>query len=137
MGRAGRLAPLARVPDVRLFSLQMGPGRADLTAGRDFEITDLSSDFDAESLADAAAAISNLDLVVTVDTAPAHLAGALGVPVSVALATNADWRWLRGSRGFPWYPTMHLFRQSRAGQWSDVFGASPARWPVGSPRDRT
>jgi hypothetical protein len=72
-------------------------------------------------LADTAAIMMNLDLVVTPDTALAHLAGGLGVRVWVALPRVADWRWLTDVETSLWYPTMRLFRQSRAGQWDDVF----------------
>ena len=69
-------------------------------------------------LADTAALIATLDLVVTVDTSIAHLAGALGVPTWVLLPYNADWRWLEGRSDSPWYPSMKLFRQPAAGDWS-------------------
>ncbi|HEV3484249.1 MAG TPA: hypothetical protein VG106_02505, partial [Vicinamibacterales bacterium] len=61
-----------------------------------------------------------LDLVVTVDTMTAHLAGALGVPVWALLPANADWRWMERRDDSPWYPTMRLFRQQRAGEWEPV-----------------
>src|SRR4051812_24450786 len=70
---------------------------------------------------DTAAVMKNLDLVVTSDTAIAHLAGALGVPVWVALQDVPDWRWLLDRDDSPWYPPMRLSRQSRPGQWDDVF----------------
>ena len=70
---------------------------------------------------DTAAVLKNLDLVISVDTAIAHLAGALGIPVWVALPFAPDWRWLMGREDSPWYPTMRLFRQTRPGQWEDVF----------------
>ena len=70
---------------------------------------------------DAAAVLKNLDLVISVDTAIAHLAGALGIPVWVALPFAPDWRWLMGREDSPWYPTMRLFRQDRAGDWASVF----------------
>ena len=62
--------------------------------------------------------MTGLDLVVTSDTAAAHLAGALGVPVWAALSAVADWRWLRGRDDTPWYPTMRLFRQTEVGAWA-------------------
>jgi ADP-heptose:LPS heptosyltransferase len=70
---------------------------------------------------DSAAVMQNLDLVITSDTAIAHLAGALGVPVWVALATSADWRWFLERDDSPWYPTMRLFRQTQRGAWPPVF----------------
>lgn len=70
---------------------------------------------------DSAAVIKTLDLVVTADTAIAHLAGGLGVPVWVALPHVSDWRWLIGRNDSPWYPTMRLFRQGAPGQWEQVF----------------
>jgi precorrin-6B methylase 2 len=73
-----------------------------------------------EDFCDTAAVISQLDLVLCVDTAVAHLAGALGKPVWVMLPSPADWRWLEGREDSPWYPTMRLFRQSRRGEWDDV-----------------
>jgi hypothetical protein len=76
----------------------------------------------AESWLETAALISALDLVVSVGTAVAHLAGALGVPVWVALPfVPSDWRWLIGRDDSPWYPSMRLFRQKERGQWNDVF----------------
>ncbi|HEV3025416.1 MAG TPA: glycosyltransferase family 9 protein, partial [Pirellulales bacterium] len=68
-----------------------------------------------------AALMRNLDLVITCDSAPAHLAGALGVPVWVAVAFSSDWRWMVGRADSPWYPTLRLFRQRRPGDWAAVF----------------
>ncbi len=70
--------------------------------------------------ADAAALLSGLDLVITVDTAMAHLAGALGKPVWILLPHVADWRWLKNREDSPWYPTARLFRQAVAGDWASV-----------------
>ena len=70
---------------------------------------------------DTAAIMKNLDLVITSDTSVPHLAGALGVPVWVALPFVPDWRWLLDRGDSPWYPTMRLFRQGRAGDWAGVF----------------
>jgi hypothetical protein len=64
--------------------------------------------------------ISALDLVITIDSMPAHLAGALGVPVWTLLLREADWRWMKGRSDSPWYPTMRLFRQARQGDWDGV-----------------
>jgi predicted negative regulator of RcsB-dependent stress response len=108
------LAPLLKVTGVRWFSLQKDEG--ELTTG----ITDLApviGDF-----ADTAALIAGLDLVITVDTACAHLAGALGKPCWVLLpAWMPDWRWLAERADTPWYPrVMRLFRQRRDGAWDEV-----------------
>ena len=73
-----------------------------------------------EDFADTAALIDQLDLVVTVDTSVAHLAGALGKETWVLLPFSADWRWLESRDDSPWYPNMRLFRQSSAGEWGSV-----------------
>ncbi len=115
-------APLAGLPGVRLVSLQKGFG-SEQVAAVDFPVLDLSDQLDEEAgpFMDTAAVIRSLDLVVAPDTATAHLAGALGAPVSLALQFSPDWRWLLNRDDSPWYPTMRLFRQSTFGQWSDVF----------------
>ncbi|HEX4144621.1 MAG TPA: tetratricopeptide repeat protein [Pirellulales bacterium] len=114
--------PLARVPGVRLISLQKGFG-SEQVAGVDFPVLDLGERLDetAGPFMDTAAVIRGVDLVVTPDTAIAHLAGALGAPVWLALQFSPTWRWLRGRDDSPWYPTARLFRQTRLGQWADVF----------------
>jgi ADP-heptose:LPS heptosyltransferase len=71
---------------------------------------------------EAAAAMMNLDLIISTDTMPAHLAGALGKPVWLFLHYMADWRWMLYREDSPWYPTMRLFRQTRLGDWDDVVG---------------
>jgi tetratricopeptide (TPR) repeat protein len=115
-----QFAPLARVPGVHLLSLQKNVGREQLAAReRRFPVTDLSGQL--EDFVDTAAVMKNLDLVITSDTSIAHLAGALGVPVWVALHEFSDWRWLQNRDDCPWYPTMRLCRQARLGQWEDVF----------------
>ncbi len=119
-------APLARVPGVRLFSLQKGPGSEQAAAVRaDWPIVEFGPDFDSRrgTFMDTAAVMRNMDLVITSDTALAHLAGGLGVPVWVPLGTACDWRWLDAGEDCPWYPTMRLFRQSRLGDWAGVFAA--------------
>src|SRR5262249_7580089 len=107
----------------RLVSLQKGPGTEQLHAeARRLGVLDLGEALDADgAFLDTAAVIESLDLVVTVDTAVAHLAGALGAPVWLALATIVDWRWLLGREGSPWYPTLRLFRQEKLGDWRAVF----------------
>ena len=104
--------------------MQKGPGVEQLKAlkGR-FSVQERGEGLDAEGGAflDTAAVMQNLDLVVTADTAVAHLAGALGVPVWVAVAAVADWRWMVGREETPWYPTLRLFRQHALGNWEGVF----------------
>jgi tetratricopeptide (TPR) repeat protein len=119
-------APLAAVPGVRLISLQSGFGEQQLWENPPgFAVQRLSADYDVggHAFLDAAAAMAVLDLVVTCDTSIAHLAGALGRPVWVALKRDVEWRWLRGRDDSPWYPTMRLFRQKTAGDWGSVFAA--------------
>jgi tetratricopeptide (TPR) repeat protein len=113
------LRPLAAIPGVTLYSLQVGPGREELT-GFDppFPAVDLAPDFP-----NTAAAIDELDLVVTVDTSIAHLAGALGKPTYVMLPYDACFRWMLDRDETPWYPSVRLFRQSTPGQWTDVVAA--------------
>jgi tetratricopeptide (TPR) repeat protein len=118
------LEPLARVEGVRLFGLQKGPGREQIEeVARCFAVVDLGGELDETGGAflDSAAVMQSLDLVVSVDTAAAHLAGALGVPVWMALSRIADWRWLRERGDSPWYPSMRLFRQKELGDWRSVF----------------
>jgi tetratricopeptide (TPR) repeat protein len=114
-------APLAGMAGVHLFSLQVGESAEDLPVLEELGVTDLGSRFDPSTFADAAAVVRNLDLVITVDTAVAHLAGALGTPVWLALPYRPDWRWLLDREDSPWYPTMRLFRQPQPGQWPAVF----------------
>ena len=115
---------LAKIDGVTLVSLQKGHGDDDVIAIRNqIGLLDFGIELDLHGGAfmDTAAIMLNVDLVITVDSAPAHLAGALGVPVWLALSRVADWRWLLDRQDSPWYPTMRLFRQSIAGDWHDVF----------------
>lgn len=116
------LAPLATVPGISFVSLQTGPAAADLrTPPEGLAIEDFSGcigDF-----ADTAALICCLDLVVTVDTAIAHLAGALGAPVWLLNRFDADWRWSRAQDVAPWYPTLLQVRQPEPGAWGAVVRA--------------
>jgi hypothetical protein len=109
-----RLAPLLELPALHFFSLQKGaaagPAHLPLT-----DFMDEMGDF-----ADTAALIANLDLVISVDTAVAHLAAALGKPVWLLDRFDACWRWFVGRRDSPWYPTLRLYRQPRAGDWEAV-----------------
>jgi ADP-heptose:LPS heptosyltransferase len=74
-----------------------------------------------DGLREVAAAMEAVDLMITSDTGPTHLAGALGRPTFVALGDRPDWRWMHGRTDTPWYPTMRLFRQKKRGDWPGVF----------------
>ncbi|MDR3515505.1 MAG: tetratricopeptide repeat protein [Azospirillaceae bacterium] len=125
------LAPLATVSGLSLISVQVGRSDRDATPTADpplFDATDELKDF-----ADTAALIDALDLVITVDTAVAHLAGAMGKPVWILLRFDACWRWMQDRADSPWYPTARLFRQPHPGAWDDVIrnvaGALAAQIP--------
>jgi hypothetical protein len=124
-------AALAAVPDVRLINLQKGFGTEQLKDAR-FSVTALGGQVDEArgAFMDTAAVMKNLDLVVTSDTALAHLAGALGVPVWLALPYAPDWRWLLNREDSPWYPNMRLFRQATVSEWEPVFGRMAERLAV-------
>jgi tetratricopeptide (TPR) repeat protein len=129
------MAPLGRVNGIRFFSLQKSQDtrRGDVapTGFEPIDWTDELTDF-----ADTAAMIANLDLVISVDTSVAHLAGAMGKPVWVMLPFASDWRWFIDREDSPWYPTMRLFRQTVWGSWEEVvskIGDALAAW-VGSRR---
>jgi FkbM family methyltransferase len=111
---------LLDLPEIALYSLQVNPSESDQAVLQDQNrVWDLHNQL--QDFADTAAAIAQLDLVISVDTAVAHLAGALGKPVWTLLPWVADWRWLRDRDETPWYPTMRLFRQTQAGDWTEVF----------------
>ena len=116
--------PLAEVEGVVLLSLQKGRGTEQLAElSDDFPVIDFGPELDADSgpFMDTAAIMHNLDLIITSDTSLAHLAGAMGLPVWVALNRVADWRWLQDREDSPWYPTMRLLRSSRQGSWDGLF----------------
>lgn len=109
------------LPGLSVYSLQKGGAVADLKEyGCEALVTDLGERL--RDFSDTAAVVAQLDLVITVDTALAHLAGAMGKPVWVAVPYSPDWRWMRGTDTSPWYPSMRLFRQKRHGAWAGVFG---------------
>lgn len=113
-----RLLPLLDVPGTAFYSLQVGPAVQDLERlGVSGRVRDLSPDF-----AETAAVLAELDLLITVDTSIAHLAGALGVRTWLLLAYASDWRWLLDREDSPWYPSMRLFRQSEPKDWPGVAG---------------
>jgi tetratricopeptide (TPR) repeat protein len=118
------LEGIARIDGVQLISLQRGHGLEQLSqfAGH-FSVIDLGDDVDPGlvTMRDTPAIMKCLDLVITADTSLAHLAGALGVPVWIALPLAPDWRWLTGREDSPWYPTARLFRQTGRGCWGPVF----------------
>ncbi|HEU4561260.1 MAG TPA: glycosyltransferase family 9 protein [Longimicrobium sp.] len=107
------LAPLAEIPGIDLHVLQRGAALDECPA-------DFGTHSGADDVVEAARVIRALDLVITVDSMPAHLAGALGVPVWTLLIHEADWRWMVDREDSPWYPTMRLFRQPTPGDWSPV-----------------
>jgi tetratricopeptide (TPR) repeat protein len=142
-----RLAPLLATPGVSFVSLQKGGPAGQLhdlaPRLRPLDLMDEAHDF-----ADTAALIANLDLVVTVDTSVAHLAGAMGKPVWILSRFDGCWRWLTGREDSPWYPTARLFRQAAPGDWETVIARVAARlaevaagrldpvWPLDSVRPR-
>ncbi len=129
-------APLALIPGVNLVSLQVGHGSEQIDSAP-FTVTDIGKHFDSQSLDDAAATIMNMDLMVTSDSSIAHLAGALGVPIMVALGLMPDWRWLLERGDCPWYPTMQLFRQRKFGDWDEVFARIAAEVSKIEPQDHS
>lgn len=116
---AAMTRPLLDIEGLEFHCLQKDI-RAEDRAGLDPRI--VAYDSILRDFADTAALIDAMDLVVTIDTAVAHLAGALGKPVWIMLPLNPDWRWLLGREDSPWYPTARLFRQTQYGVWSDVIG---------------
>jgi predicted negative regulator of RcsB-dependent stress response len=115
--RLADFAPLFEIPGCRFFSLQVGSATEEIAASG-LTLTALGERF--RHFGDTAATISQLDLLITVETASAHLAGALGKPTWVLLAQVPAWRWLLQRSDSPWYPSLRLFRQTRAGDWSNV-----------------
>ena len=129
-GDVGRSFPLilfekiSKFPNVHLISLQKNEGVEQLNNFPDrIVVESFGVDFDSgpHSFLDTAAVIESLDLVITADTAIAHLAGAMGRPVWLALKHVPDWRWLLDRNDSPWYPSMRLFRQKASGDWAGVF----------------
>ena len=114
-----QFAPVSQIADIQLFSLQQGEAAKQITAGSSgLDLIDLApqlSDF-----AETGAAMMNMDVVITVDTAVAHLAGALGLHVWTMIPYSPDWRWMLKRTDSPWYPTMKLFRQHEWGEWGQA-----------------
>lgn len=112
-------AALAEIKGVRFFSLQKGAAGSQARrppAGMD--LVDYTGEL--RDFADTAAMVANLDLVLSVDTSVAHIAGAVGRPVWILLPLSPDWRWMLGREDSPWYPTMRIFRQKKRGVWKEV-----------------
>lgn len=107
------LLPLADIPNTQLIILQADAKEAGWQEGFGINVSEYS-------FMDHARIINGLDLMISVDSMPAHLAGALGVPVWNLLQAKADWRWMNEREDSPWYPTMRLFRQEREGDWEGV-----------------
>jgi hypothetical protein len=109
----GLLATLGELPDISWHLLQRGPA-----------LTEWSHPFGSvphiENIVAEAEVMSTMDLIISVDTCSAHLAGSLGVPVWTLLPHDADWRWMQDRSDTPWYPTMRLIRQPRPGAWHEV-----------------
>ena len=110
-------SPIARLDGVKLYSLQKGESTLQLNDS-DIDIVNLGDKF--EDFSDTAAAIENLDLVITVDTSTVHLAGALGKKIYLLLSSTAEWRWLNEGETTDWYDSVRLFRQTEPENWSDV-----------------
>ena len=127
-------APLAAAVGAPLISLQKQFGLDELrTLPAGMEVFTLGQVYDAGDLADTAAVIEALDLVVCCDTAVAHLAGAVGKPTWLAINAVADWRWLTERSDSPWYPAMRLYRQPTLGDWDGVFKAMALDWIASRP----
>lgn len=118
------LAPIAQIPGVRLISLQKYDGLeqlCQLPAGMTVETLDENFDTQGGAFLDTAAIMQGLDLTITCDTSVAHVAGAIGSPVWLALQFVAEWRWQAHRSDTPWYPSVRLFRQPARGDWASVF----------------
>ena len=116
------LKPLLQCKDITFYCLQQGDALKELCDAPEASIMRIFDDFDQESgsFMDTAALMRNLDLVITVDTSIAHLAGALGIKTWVMIPYAADWRYAAHSTTCPWYPTMRVFKQKTAGDWNSV-----------------
>lgn len=128
----GALQPVLERRDVAWFALQKGAAQGNVAAlPPGIDIQSLGPEI--ASLTDTLAIVQSLDLVITVDTSVAHLAGAANVPVWILLPTCTDWRWMTGRNDTPWYPSARLFRQRKLGRWDDVIeevGAALAALPA-------
>ena len=127
--RLDQFAPLAAIDGVTFVSLQKGePSAQSASPPPGLRLIDLTGDL--RDFSDTAALIEALDLVIAVDTAVAHLAGALAKPVWILSRYEGDWRWLNGREDSPWYPTARLFHQRAAGAWDEVVDRVAAALPA-------
>jgi ADP-heptose:LPS heptosyltransferase len=130
-----RFAALLSVPGLDFFSVQKEVGAAQAAILREHGVVALGQEF--KDFADTAAVVAMLDLLITVDTSVAHLAGAMGKPVAMLVPFCPDFRWLLGRTDSPWYPSMRLFRQPVTGDWTTPIEklrqelSDVARRPVG------
>jgi hypothetical protein len=115
-----QLTCLTQIENTTFYSLQKGAAATALKTLSPDEISLVDLDAEQEDFADTAAIASNLDLIISIDTSVAHLAGAMGKPAWILLHHTPDWRWLREGSSSPWYPTSRLFRQTVPGNWNDV-----------------
>ena len=115
---------ISKLPNIELISLHKGEGESQIK-NVSFDLTILDDDFDSgeNAFEDTAAIMMNCDLIITSDTATAHLAGALGCPTWVALKKIPDWRWMLEQNQSPWYPSMKLYRQKERDNWNNIFKA--------------
>jgi ADP-heptose:LPS heptosyltransferase len=110
---------ILKIPGVDFYSLQVGTDGTELKAAqKKYKITDVAPEL--KDFSATAAWVDQLDYVLTVDTAMAHLAGAMKKPVWLLVSPANDWRWMKGRHDSPWYRTLHIFRAARIGQWHDL-----------------
>jgi hypothetical protein len=122
------LESISRLPGIRLIALQKNAGSEQLTQlPPGMTVEGYEFDEGPDAFLDTAAIMKHCDLVITADTAPAHLAGALGVPAWVALKFVPDWRWFLGRGDSPWYPSLRLFRQAAPNDWAGLFAAMESK----------
>lgn len=123
------LQPLAKLAAVEFVSVQKGPGSEQLVINGSLPFVQGQAAVSANmDFRDTAAVLANCDLLISSDSGVVHLAGALGIPTWVALCHVPEWRWGLHTERTPWYPSLRLFRQARAGDWKAVIHAMSQRW---------
>jgi len=120
LARLEYFVPLTKIEGIQLYGLQKG-NAADQAKTSSGSVNLINLCEESTDFSEVAAAMENLDLIISVDTALAHLAGAMGKPVWVLIPLVPDWRWMLAREDSPWYPTMRLFRQTKKNEWGDVF----------------